>query len=83
MGKIIRNLTSIFRRKNKSLENWQFLVPSYKRLNKDFLFMFKYELAKRSLTNTSIKENIDSITDLAETTLKEALFMNSKVVKKL
>jgi hypothetical protein len=45
--------------------------------------MFRYELAKKSLTSSNMKENIDSITELAEATLKEALFMNSKTVKKL
>jgi len=83
MSKIIHNLFNKLRRSNKTLENWQFLIPSYKRLNKDFIFMFRYELAKKSLTSSNMKENIDSITELAEATLKEALFMNSKTVKKL
>ena len=88
----MRNIWNTFRQrfsKWHNAENWAFEIVSYKRLNRDFLFILNNVLAKESLklSNPSTKSEIgvfiEKIEELAQTSLKEALVMNARTIKRL
>ena len=77
------------RNKNVDTDNWMFEIVSYKRLQKDFIFIFNNQLAKESIVYMNLTNQkdmvavLDKLTTIAQSSLREAVFQNARTIKRI